>query len=59
MMNKAGWTVCLATLISSGVVAGEWEIEAGDFSLALTPNLTPTTLTSTKYVPLISNLISI
>lgn len=31
MMNKAGWTVCLATLISSGVVAGEWEIEAGGF----------------------------
>ncbi|WP_010450705.1 DUF481 domain-containing protein [Vibrio rotiferianus] len=31
MMNKAGWTVCLATLISSGAVAGEWEIEVGGF----------------------------
>ncbi|WP_199481914.1 DUF481 domain-containing protein [Vibrio owensii] len=31
MMNKAGWTVCLATLFSSTVLAGEWEIEAGGF----------------------------
>ncbi|CAH1532391.1 conserved exported hypothetical protein [Vibrio owensii] len=31
MMNKAGWTVCLATLFSSTVFAGEWEIEAGGF----------------------------
>ena len=30
-MNKAGWTVCLATLFSSTVLAGEWEIEAGGF----------------------------
>ncbi|MHA2706064.1 DUF481 domain-containing protein [Vibrio owensii] len=31
MMNKVGWTVCLATLTSFATIAGEWEIEAGGF----------------------------
>ncbi|WP_045390776.1 DUF481 domain-containing protein [Vibrio rotiferianus] len=31
MMNKAGWTVCLATLTPFATIAGEWEIEAGGF----------------------------